>query len=317
MFNIEFRTMIVNLYHQLKLNNINGYKRINIIMNITNFKFHINSLYNWIKNIQIKKRSFHNFKITNDIENFIIDKLTHNQFITTKQIKFLIKQKFNVILSKTSIYSIYKKNKFSFKKCKIISNPYSDDIQNKQILDVKNKLNSFNINNIISIDEMSITLNNKPYYGWSKCNERCVYFNKNRIVDNKRYSLLVASSNHKIINYSIVKGSFNTIKFTNFIKKIHNKNFIYFMDNAIIHKSKLFNQYVNQNNLNIIYNAPYHSEFNPIEYIFSLLRNKILSNDNNSFDNIIKIINNFKLNISSDIIKNMFNHSFKLLNMYK
>lgn len=313
MYSYEFRYLVVNLYFQLEKNNIVGNERIKIIRKCVSKQFHINSLYNWIKNIDIKKRNFYNFKITDDIEKFIIDSLNSNNFISAKKIKILIKDKFNVSLSKTSIYSIYKKNNFTFKKNTIITNPLTIEKQNKQILEVKNKINNVEQNNIISIDEMSISLNSKPYFGWSLKGIKCISINKNRIVDNKRYSLLVASSNSKIINYSIVKGSFNTLKFTNFIKKIHKNNFVYFIDNAIIHKSKFFNNYCLNNKINIIYNVPYHSQFNPIEYIFSLLRNDILYNDNNTFEDIIKIINNFKKNISSDKIKNIFNHSFNLL----
>ncbi len=163
---------------------------------------------------------------------------------------------------------------------------------------------------------MSICLNSKPYYGWSKIGKKCTTLNKNKIVDNKRYSLLMATSNKKIINYSIVKGAINSLKFTNFIKKIHKNNYVYFLDNAIIHKSKHFKNYANINNLNIVYNDPYHSEFNPIENIFSMLRNDILRNNNNTFDDIINTITNFKINTESLKLTNIFNHSFKLLNNY-
>lgn len=48
------------------------------------------------------------------------------------------------------------------------------------------------------------------------------------------------------------------------------------MDNASIHKNILFKQFINNNNFNVIYNISYHSELNPIEYIFSLLRKEII-----------------------------------------
>ena len=107
MYSLEFKMSVVKLYFQLKKNNIIGENRINIIYNTFSNKFHINSLYNWIKNINCCKRKY--YKITDVIEKFIIDKITKNKIISSKNIKFLIKNKFNVELSKTAIYSIYKK----------------------------------------------------------------------------------------------------------------------------------------------------------------------------------------------------------------
>jgi len=126
----------------------------------------------------------------------------------------------------------------------------------------------------------------------------------------------MAISNQKIINYSIVEKNINSNKFIKFIAKINKNNFCYFMDNAIIHKSKKFNIFKNNNNLNVIYNAPYHSEFNPIENIFSMLRNEILRNNNSDLNKIIKIINNFKININPTKISNIYKYAFNNLNNF-
>lgn len=101
------------------------------------------------------------------------------------------------------------------------------------------------------------------------------------------------------------------------MKKLHlmdkqNKN-IYFMDNASVHRSKIFKEYYNEFKLNIVYNAPYLSKFNPIENVFSLLRKYIQKGINNTKDDIIIIINNFRKNINSTHLTNIFNHCFTLL----
>ena len=49
-----------------------------------------------------------------------------------------------------------------------------------------------------------------------------------------------------------------------------------FMDNASIHKNILFKQFINNNNFNVIYNISYHSELNPIEYIFFSFKKRII-----------------------------------------
>jgi len=90
-------------------------------------------------------------------------------------------------------------------------------------------------------------------------------------------------------------------------------NNVYFMDNATIHKTLKFKELQKKLNLKIIYNAPYKSQYNPIEFVFSLLRKYIQKGINNTKQDIINIINIFIKNIKSDCLTNIFNHSFNKL----
>ncbi len=67
----------------------------------------------------------------------------------------------------------------------------------------------------------------------------------------------------------------------------------YLMDNAWVHKSKTFNKYLEENIIKIVYNAPYHSETNPIENIFSMLRNNLNRNNNETEEELKKSIEDF------------------------
>jgi len=86
------------------------------------------------------------------------------------------------------------------------------------------------------------------------------------------------------------------------------------MDNARIHHSKLFKQNINKNKLKIIYGISYYSKYNPIEYIFSLLRKEIENNDCNNDEDINKTVDNFIKNLNKDKIKNTYQHVLKILN---
>jgi transposase len=81
----------------------------------------------------------------------------------------------------------------------------------------------------------------------------------------------MATSNKKILNYRIVEKGIKSINFNNFISKLRrldkdNKN-VYFLDNARVHKTKSFNEIKEKLKLNVIYNVPYQSKYNPIEYV--------------------------------------------------
>ena len=49
----------------------------------------------------------------------------------------------------------------------------------------------------------------------------------------------------------------------------------------------------------------------PIENVFSILRNKINRNPNNTYEDIIKILREFRLEIKSETLNNIFNSCFK------
>ena len=89
------------------------------------------------------------------------------------------------------------------------------------------------------------------------------------------------------------------------MKKLNemDKNKYYLLDNAKVHKSKKFNDYSKENKMKIVYNAPYHSETNPIENIFSMFGNYLNRNGNEteielekSIQEFIKIFKSYKFN---------------------
>lgn len=316
----------INLYFKLKKDNIVGKKRIKYIEHT--FNIHINTLYNWINKYYNSNNNtfdfstyktnfkYNNLKINPSIEKFVLCSIDSNNNFNIKKIKINIKNKFNTVLSKSSIYHILHKNKLTYKKIIIKNVPIDDNKLNVLKLELKNKINKINeINNFISYDEMSIYLNSKPYKGWSLKGSDCVIKTKNKTIKNKRFSLGMSIDIDSNIDFTIKEKALDGFKFNKFIKKINKHNDkIIFMDNASIHKNKIFNNDIIINKWNIIYNIPYHSHLNPIEYVFSLLRKNILNSNVETISDIIKVIILFKKNINKIHIVNIFN---KCLNEIK
>ena len=104
------------------------------------------------------------------------------------------------------------------------------------------------------------------------------------------------------------------------MKELKNKNdnekSYYLLDNCVVHKTKKFINYASENKLNIVYNAPYHSETNPIENIFSMFRNKINRNENNNLECIKRITENFIKEDNEKKFKNIFEHSVKMIDSF-
>lgn len=90
----------------------------------------------------------------------------------------------------------------------------------------------------------------------------------------------------------------------------------YLLDNARVHKSKKFNDYLNEHKMKIVYNAPYHSETNPIENIFSMLRNNLNRNKNETEVELKKSIDDFCKIDNKIKFTNIFNHSCNMINEF-
>jgi len=79
----------------------------------------------------------------------------------------------------------------------------------------------------------------------------------------------MASNNKKILHYVLCEQGIKTDSFIDFMKELksknNNKETYYLLDNMITHKTKKFKRYVLENELTMVYKAPYHSETNQIE----------------------------------------------------
>ena len=131
--------------------------------------------------------------------------------------------------------------------------------------------------------------------------------------------MILAINNKKVINYKIVERGVTGNIFLNFIKEIkqkfikNNDNKFIFMDNAAIHKTKNINEYIKQKKIDVVYNIPYFSKYNPIENVNSMIRNLLQRNENSNIENIRNIVENFKQSDNVQKFKNIFNHVLKEL----
>jgi len=78
------------------------------------------------------------------------------------------------------------------------------------------------------------------------------------------------------------------------------------MDNATIHKTKIFKSYAEQEKINVLYNIPYNPETNPIEMIFSPVKNYVRSNNTKSIVAIKSSIDDYIKNMNNTMLENMF-----------
>ena len=290
---------------------------IHISKLLTIFKISNGSLYNWIRlfknnTLAEKKKYFKKSIILPHIKCFIRAYVIRKINFIYKSLIKAIKRKFNIIISKTSIYSVLKKLNITRKKIK-----YRYVLSNKKLYKTKVKTFIKNIknishNDIISIDECSIDTHINSTHGWSDKGTRINI--KKFMGQRQRFTIICAISNKKIMYYECIKNSATSIIFKSFITNLFNlcnvQNKVLLLDNASIHRSAILYEFIKTTNSKIIFNAPYSPQYNPIEQVFSKLKPLVAQKNNNK--SVIKLKKNINISlkkIKSKDLKNFYKNS--------
>lgn len=142
---------------------------------------------------------------------------------------------------------------------------------------------------------------------------------------NKNISLLLAITTNKILHFQINDENTTSIIFFNYIKEIISKlnepNYIFIFDNINFHHSKVMLDYIKLKGHDYIFTPPYSPNNNPIEILFSIIKNKyakIKYTNNNSIKIQIKDILN-EISLEYNNFTKIFNRSltFQYTNIEK
>ena len=136
------------------------------------------------------------------------------------------------------------------------------------------KISKFSLDNIISIDETSVSTSLSVNYCRNNLGERCIIKTDDNSVF-KKYSLVVAITNKKCIGYKLYdEGAVNADRFNEFIKAICDnvKNKLIVLDNGQIHKKESTKNIIINSGNYLIYTIPYHPRVNSIEQWFSQVK---------------------------------------------
>ena len=85
------------------------------------------------------------------------------------------------------------------------------------------------------------------------------------------------------------------------------------MDNAVIHKSKIIRETIENSKNELLYSFPYHEETNAIEEYFSQLEHYIKKESPNTYEDIYNTIQEILANkITKVHLTNYLKHSYKI-----
>ena len=308
----------------LKLKAVKYYKKVNNYTKVCNiFECSERSLKRWVerynqnKNIERKNRKQGSYKVKKEHIKFIKDTLKKNNIIHMKHLQQLIVNKYPTLqISRQYLSDIIRDNNITRKRATFSHFPktYRGQIRNEkqELKDFFEVIKKYKLDDIISIDESSVSTSLSINYCRNSLGKRCIIKTDNNFVFQK-FSLLVAIDNTKCISYKLYdKGSVNGERFNEFLKDVckNVKNKLIILDNGKIHKTEETKNIIKNSGNYLLYTCPYHPRLNCIEQWFNQVKHYMKLSKSNDFtelnSNLKKSINN----INKDNYKNYFIYAY-------
>lgn len=270
-----------------------------------------------MKNVDRKNRKQGSYKVKKEHIKFIKDTLKKNNIIHMKQLQQLIINKYPTLkISRQYLSDIIRDNNITRKRATFAHFPktYRGQIrnENQELKDFFKVIKKYKLDDIISIDESSVSTSLSINYCRNSLGKRCIIKSDNNFVFQK-FSLLVAIDNKKCISYKLYdKGSVNGERFNEFLKDVckNVKNKLIILDNGKIHKTEETKNIIKNSGNFLLYTCPYHPRLNSIEQWFNQVKHYMKIYKSNDFpelnSNLKKSINN----INKDNYKNYFIYAY-------
>jgi len=270
----------------LKLKAVKYYIRIQNYSEVCDiFECSERSLKRWVErynktgNIERKPRKEGSYKIKKKHIEFIKETIKNNNDIHMKELHILLTDKYKKLdISRQYLSEILRDNNITRKRATFEHFPKKyrglPRDEKAELNDFFKVISKFSLDNIISIDETSISPSLSFNYCREKLGKRCIIKTDDNAVFQK-YSLLVAIDNKKCIGYKLYrKGAVNAERFNDFLKIICSniKNKLIILDNGKIHKKDETKKIIKDSGNFLLYTVPYHPRLNTIEHWFNQVK---------------------------------------------
>ena len=308
----------------LKLKAVNYYHKINNYVKVCEvFECSERSLKRWVerydksKNVNRKTRKLGSYKLEKQHIQFIKDTLRKHNDIQMNFLHELMKHKFPKLnISRQYLSDIIRDNNITRKRAtfKHFPKTYRGNIRNeqKELKDFFDVINKFKLEDIISIDETSVSTSLTHNYCRAFLGERCVKKTTNNEIF-KKYSLVVAINNKKCIASELYQnGAVNSERFNDFLKKICSKvrGKLFVLDNGQIHKKESTKQIIKESGNYLVYTCPYHPRLNSIEQFFNQMKHYVKLDKPNTFTELEKSVKVSIGKIKEENYKNYFIYAY-------
>ena len=287
------------------------------------FKCSPRSLIRWIdmykKDGEIKR---HNkvpiaYKVHKEHVKFLLDEIKKNKTITMSELMIKLNDKFNVELSRFHINRIINDNNITLKITRIRHEPvkrFGKDINiNEKLTDFYEQIKNHKLEDIICIDETSISSLQKRSHCYSNLGKRCVIKTHSQEVF-KKYTGIFAISANGVLGWDLYgKGGIDSIRLYEFLEKFITtrfKNKLIILDNASSHRNAKVKELVNKHN-KLLYSVPYQHFTNSIENYFSMMKSRLHKLEGLTYDDLKKNIDKVVKEIPQEKYKNVIKGTYQ------
>lgn len=295
----------------------------------TIFKCSKDSLIRWIKryletgSVDNKPRPEGAYKVRRKHVDYIINLIDRKPTITLDDILSHFHKKFkDITLSRTHLDNIvkfanltYKKIQHTHKPDKRYNKPINYDEEYKIFYD---KIKKYDIKNIISIDETSISVGMSIRKGRKEIGKRLDKVTTDNIVFVK-YTLIMAISTTGVEGWTLYKkDGIDHVRLIEFLEMILNgyNNKLVLMDNASSHRNPNVKKFIKDSKNDHVHVLPYHHYQNPIDKFFNQLKHYMRKDEPMSYDEIKISLKKSIKKISKENLKNYFTSSLSKSKKY-
>ena len=313
----------------LKLKAVKYYNKIkNYVQTCEIFECSERSLKRWVERYNntgdiIRKDREGSYKLRKKHIKYIKELIKNNNDIRMKDLHLRFIQKFKDIdISRQYLSKILRDNNITRKRATFEHFPttYRGQPRNEkeELKAFFKKISKFSLDNIISIDETSVSTSLSVNYCRNDLGKRCIIKTDDNSVF-KKYSLVVAITNKKCIGYKLYdEGAVNSDRFNDFISIICNnvKNKLIVLDNGQIHKKDSTKNIINSSKNHIVYTVPYHPRLNCIEQWFSQVKHYMKLDKSTNLNTLKESLKSSIKKIKEEHYKNYFIYAYNK-NYYK
>lgn len=229
------------------------------------------SICRWSKCIQPKVRTRGSSKLTTAMEALILSHLKDHPATNCMGLRELVMETFGVEVSRQLVHAMIRRSGYTFKRTR------KRGISNKpdnRVAFCAAFASAYNSNSLVAIDESGFDQRCRPVYGYAP-RGRPAIVKARPSSDRRRFSLLMAISSSgqacRHLSDNPIKGK----DFATFVSHLpFSPGTTLLLDNASIHKTLLVRQTAQQKGFALLYCPPYTPEFNPIELVFGVIKNR-------------------------------------------
>lgn len=269
-----------------------------------------------------KKGGNNKEKFTQEMEIEIKEQIRNDCSITLKKLQDILYEKYGVLCGVSTIHRKIENFSYSYKRVKLITVARNSEQQIQKRFDDSmewsNTVAPHDGNNLIFLDEVGFNVSMRCKYGRSKRGSSPLQHTQS--IRSRNISVCCAMTKNEILIFKRQSCAFNTETFSSFINELIElleqrdlKNMVFIMDNVAFHKSPICTELIISAGHDIKFLPPYSPFLNPIENLFSQVKQNVRSSrPNNEADLFSSIQRSFDA-VLSDQCEAYYRHMLSFI----